>query len=241
MIALAIIVCRAHRKLDGFKPSSAESRQKMSPETVWLICWSLGGLLAMSLIPSKRVDRIFPIIPPLCLLLATQVAYALRCSRGPADRRSNGNDSEETGHRPVATENENRRDHVCLWIAVALALSILFTGVYTISKVITGYRDHRDALVNFARDVRRETEQHHWRYEAVWAGDEGLLLYLRRPHFLKPDRAVTEWNHGNIDALIVPTDQAPNLMRQLHDAALSQLKSETRKDERGLGYVFITR
>src|SRR5439155_2161802 len=40
--------------------------REMSPETFWLVCWSLGGLVAMSLSPSKRVDRIFPIVPPLC-------------------------------------------------------------------------------------------------------------------------------------------------------------------------------
>src|SRR6266404_8236287 len=47
--------------------------REMSPETFWLLCWSLGGVIVMSLIPSKRVDRIFPIIPPLCLLLAAQI------------------------------------------------------------------------------------------------------------------------------------------------------------------------
>ena len=50
--------------------------REMSPETFWLLCWSIGGLIVMSLIPSKRVDRIFPVIPPLCLLLAAQVATA---------------------------------------------------------------------------------------------------------------------------------------------------------------------
>ena len=44
--------------------------REMSPETFWLLCWSIGGLIVMSLIPSKRVDRIFPVIPPLCLLLS---------------------------------------------------------------------------------------------------------------------------------------------------------------------------
>jgi hypothetical protein len=43
---------------------------KASPELLWLVCWVLGGLLVMSLVPSKRADRIFPIIPPACLLLA---------------------------------------------------------------------------------------------------------------------------------------------------------------------------
>lgn len=46
---------------------------KISPETFWLICWIFGGLILMSLIPSKRVDRIFPVVPPLCLLLAAQL------------------------------------------------------------------------------------------------------------------------------------------------------------------------
>ena len=34
------------------------------------------GLLLMSLVPSKRIDRIYPIIPPLCLLLAAQIGRA---------------------------------------------------------------------------------------------------------------------------------------------------------------------
>ncbi|HEX8281374.1 MAG TPA: glycosyltransferase family 39 protein, partial [Chthoniobacterales bacterium] len=34
--------------------------RQVSPDLAWLLCWSLGGLLVMSLIPSKRVDRVFP-------------------------------------------------------------------------------------------------------------------------------------------------------------------------------------
>ena len=52
--------------------------REMSPATFWLLCWSLGGLMVMSLIPSKRVDRIFPVIPPLCLLLAAQIGNIFR-------------------------------------------------------------------------------------------------------------------------------------------------------------------
>ena len=47
-----------------------DSLRAMSPETFWLVAWSLGGLLVMSFVPSKRIDRVFPIVPPLCLLLA---------------------------------------------------------------------------------------------------------------------------------------------------------------------------
>src|SRR5436853_6053266 len=83
--------------------------REMSPETFWLLCWSVGGLVAMSLIPSKRVDRIFPVVPPLCLLLASQVGRvgALRRPDAPAGRP---------------------------YLAIALAFSMLFTGGYTIFK-----------------------------------------------------------------------------------------------------------
>ncbi|MEO7932775.1 MAG: glycosyltransferase family 39 protein [Chthoniobacterales bacterium] len=43
---------------------------KKNSATLWLICWTLGGVIAMSLVPSKRVDRIFPVIPAAALTLA---------------------------------------------------------------------------------------------------------------------------------------------------------------------------
>ena len=189
--------------------------REMSPATFWLLCWSLGGLMVMSLIPSKRVDRIFPVIPPLCLLLAAQIGNIFR--------------------------HEQLRTRVYRWSAVAVILSILITGGYTVAKVIFGYRDHRDALVVFGREVRHEAEVHQWRYEVVSPKDEGLLLYLQRTHFIKPDCAVAEWNGGNLDALVAPTEEASALMRKLHDAALSQLKSNERREGQGRGYVLITR
>ena len=208
MIAVAVFDLASRRWRIG------AAFREMAPETFWLLCWSLGGLIVMSLIPSKRVDRIFPIVPPLCLLLAAQIGNVFG--------------------------NEQTRTRVYRWSAVALLLSIVVTGGYTISKVVFGYRDHRDALVLFGRDVRNETEAHHWRYEVVSAKDEGLLLYLRRTHFIQPDRAIAQWNRGNLDALVAPAEKAPALMRELHNAALSQLKSNERKNKPDVGYVFIT-
>src|SRR5207237_9580464 len=91
-----------------------------------------GGLSVMTLASANRVDSVFPVIPPLCLLLAAQIGSAWG--------------------------NEKARHRVCLWSAIALATSILFTSGYTFSKVITGYRDHRDALVVFGREVRPEAK-----------------------------------------------------------------------------------
>lgn len=189
--------------------------QEMSRETFWLFCWSLGGLIAMSLIPSKRVDRISPIVPPLCLLLAVQVHGRVGALRRP--------DAPAVGP----------------YLAIALAFSILFTGGYTIFKIASGYRDHRDALVVFGRNVRHEAEAHRWRYEVLSAKDEGLLLYLRKTHFIEPDQSVGEWNRGALDALVAPTETAPALLGELRNASLSSLKSG--KKEQGRDYVLITR
>jgi len=208
MVAIALVDLHSRR----WRLRSA--LRDMSPETFWLLCWSLGGVIVMSLIPSKRVDRIFPIIPPLCLLLAAQIG------RHGAPRRLDA-----SALRP--------------YLAIALVVALLFTGSYTIWKVITGYRHHRDALAVFGRDVRREAAAHHWRYEVVSAKDEGLLLYLQKTHFIDPDHAIPEWNQGNLDALVASTEKAPSLMSRLPDATLSQVRSNDRKKEQGSDYVLL--
>jgi 4-amino-4-deoxy-L-arabinose transferase-like glycosyltransferase len=240
LIAIAIFDLASRRWRTG------TAFREISPDTFWLLCWSLGGLIVMSLIPSKRVDRIFPVIPPLCLLLAAQIAQRNSCSRrglaksfGAASRPLTSIDSDLTGHTPVVTENGEAR--IYRWTVAALILSILFAGGYTTWKVVTGYRDHRDALAIFGRDVRREAEARHWRYELVSAKDEGLLLYLQKTHYIQPDRAVAEWNSGNLDALVASPEKAAGLMPQLRSASLSQLKSSDRKKEQGMSYLLITR
>jgi hypothetical protein len=212
MIAIALVELYSRK----YPPGAGSALREMSPETFWLLCWSVGGLVVMSLIPSKRVDRIFPVAPPLCLLLAAQIG-----GRG-APRRP-----DTSALRP--------------YLAIALVVALLFTGSYAIWKVVTGYRHHRDALAIFGRAVRRETAAHHWRYQVVSAKDEGLLLYLQKTHFIEPDHAVAEWNRGTLDALVASTEKAPALMRGLQCATLSQLKSGERREEQGTRYVLITR
>ena len=208
MVAIALV------ELHSRKWRLRSALRDMSPETFWLLCWSLGGLIVMSLIPSKRVDRIFPVVPPFCLLLAAQIG------RHGAPRRLDA-----SALRP--------------YLAIALVVALLFTGSYTIWKVITGYRHHRDALAVFGRDVRREAAAHHWRYEVVSAKDEGLLLYLQKTQFIEPDRASAEWNQGNLHALVASTEKAPALMLRLPDATLSQVRSNDRKKEQGSDYVLL--
>jgi hypothetical protein len=193
--------------------------REISPDTFWILCWSLGGLIMMSLIPSKRVDRIFPVIPPLCLPLAAQVSSGVGSLRR-LDAPS------RTAWRP--------------YLATALVFAILFTGGHATWKVVTGYCDHRDALAIFGRNVPREAEARHWRHEAVSAKDEDLLLYLRKTYYIEPGRAIADWNGGNLDAIVASRERAPRLMPQLRGAIVSQLKSSDRKKEQGTGYILIT-
>jgi 4-amino-4-deoxy-L-arabinose transferase-like glycosyltransferase len=179
---------------------------KISPETFWLICWIFGGLVLMSIIPSKRVDRIFPVIPPLCLLLATQIS--------------------------------GRSASILRWVTVALILSIFCAAGYSGYKIFTGYRDQRGALMEFGRAVRSEAVPRHWRYDIVESSDEGLLLYLHRLHFITQERAVAEWNSGNLDALVARLEDAPRLLGQLAQAKISPLRS--RREGQGRDYVLIT-
>jgi len=208
MIAMAIFDLRSRQW------SIPAALREMSPETFWLLCWSFGGLIAMSIIPSKRVDRIFPVIPPLCLLLGAQTAAILEQSRG--------------------------RIRASRWLGAALIIACLLTIGYSASRIVTGYRDHRDALSIFGRQVRELATANHWRYEAVGSTDEGLPLYLMRPHFLKPDRAVAAWNAGEIDALAVPENEMPRFMSELQGVASPSLRSAQRKNLRRSNYVLLT-
>ena len=152
----------------------------LSPEMFWLITWALGGIVVMSLIPSKRVDRIFPAIPPLCLLLAAQI-------------------------KAITAENVIRARRIA---AFAIIFAAIFTGAYAAMRVADGYRDHRDALVKFGGEVRRIATAEHLRYEILPGRDESLLLYLQRPRFYTRITEPTAAPPG-LDALVVPLDEEP--------------------------------
>jgi 4-amino-4-deoxy-L-arabinose transferase-like glycosyltransferase len=207
LIVLAVVELRANQW------SGRVAFRQMSPATIWLICWIFGGLLLMSVIPSKRVDRIFPVIPPLCLLVAVESIQFLNRETGP---------------------KRNLR-----WIEVTALVAVLFSGGYVAERVLDGYRSHRDAMSIFGRRVREEAAKNHWRYESLGKSDEGVPLYLTRPHFLKPEVAVAKWNTGEIDALAVPSDWAADLMGQLHNST-RRFESATRENLKRSNYVLLT-
>ncbi|MEY2491218.1 MAG: hypothetical protein QOH24_169 [Verrucomicrobiota bacterium] len=189
---------------------------RMGPDLFWLGCWSLSGLIIMSLVPSKRLDRIFPVLPPFCLLLAGQLAAA---GRVPALRRQ--------AHG---------------WTVVALAAALVLSGQYVATKVVSGYRGHRDALVKFGHEVRDEAVLKHWRYEVVTSHDGGMLLYLNKTHFVEPDQATAEWNRGEIDALVMREGDANSLREKLPGGlVVCSSISQQRGSEHRNRYVLVAR
>ena len=168
---------------------STASRPAMTPETFWLVAWSLGGLLVMSFVPSKRIDRIFPIVPPLCLLLAALVGRLRK--------------------------NAKSRTLVERWCAVSVMLAVIFTSGYTAQRIAIAFHEQRDAFARFGRDVVKETTARNWRYAVVGGEDEGMLLYVRQTEFLEPHQAAAGWNAGKFDALVVPDDEIDELVPQL--------------------------
>ena len=189
-------------------------RLNISPGTLWLICWSLGGLIVMSLLPSKRVDRIFPVVPPLCLLLGSLIRSAL---------------SRTQAAKPLFQ-----------WAAATLVFAILFSSGYVVWKVRGGYQEHRDSLSQFGCQVREYASSHNLRYAVVSSPAEGLLLYLRQTHFVLPQRAAAQWNNGELDALVVSAADLEDLKTQLAPPAAAALRSVPIKQGPG-EYVFLTK
>jgi hypothetical protein len=96
----------------------------------------------------------------------------------------------------------------------------------------------------FSRAVNDQAVAHHWRYEVIAGGaggSEGMLLYLQKLHFIKPDEAVREWNREALDALIVPKNRVSELMPELQNAVISPFRTLDRKTYPQVGYVLVTR
>ncbi len=161
----------------------------MSPETFWLLAWSLGGLLVMSCIPSKRVDRIFPIVPPLCLLLAAVVGEFRRQDK----------------LRTIT-------DRLCI---AAIILACVGTTGYVANRIAVARREERDAFAEFGRDVMKKAAENGWRYSVLGGDDEGMALYVRRTEFAWPDEAAADWNAGKLEALVVADDDVAGRDRAL--------------------------
>ena len=156
------------------------------PETRWLICWAAGGLALMSLIPSKRIDRIFPVVPPLCLVLTALIERARR----PADAAPDV---------PSANWPED-------WARLALVAAAVIPTVDGIKSVGEVYWHHENAAASFGEQVRALTTNRHVEMvegQKGVVGEEAMIVYLRRLRFLSPGEADRLARASQLDAVVL--------------------------------------
>ena len=147
------------------------------PARLWLVCWALGGLVFMSLVPSKRADRIFPVIPPLCLLLAATLAPLADSRLWHTSGRRMGN--------------------------AATVLALIITLAAAGYEITDGYRRDQGGLVRFGKQARVLAGAHPERLAIISGKDEGMLLYTHRPEFTKPEAALAAWRDAQIDWVVM--------------------------------------
>jgi 4-amino-4-deoxy-L-arabinose transferase-like glycosyltransferase len=148
---------------------------RVRPELLWLACWAIGGLIAMTLVPSKRVDRIYPVIPPFCLLL---VGMAGACQCGARIRA---------------------------WCGAAIVAAAAVWTAYFVVVVSIGFADGYHHLARFGREADRTAQAAGISTIDVISGnDEALALYAGETETLHHDRAVRRWNNGESRALLLP-------------------------------------
>ena len=79
------------------------------------------------------------------------------------------------------------------------------------------------------------------RYDVVGGEEEGLLLYLEQPRFVRPDDVIAHWNAGSIDAVIAPEEERPRLLHDLEGSIPSRIRSWNEGDKDTPRYVLLTR
>jgi 4-amino-4-deoxy-L-arabinose transferase-like glycosyltransferase len=144
---------------------------------LWLACWAVGGLVFMEFVPSKRFDRILPVLPPLALLLA-------RAAR----------------HLPDDAVFGWPRTRLVEGIAIA---GMFGACGYTAAKIIEAHRNHARVLVQFGEKVRSIVKDNREQLAIVHVRDEGLLMYCGARRYTGRPEAVRLWENGQIDWMIV--------------------------------------
>jgi 4-amino-4-deoxy-L-arabinose transferase-like glycosyltransferase len=178
---------------------------RRNPPLLWLICWAVGGLVLMSLVPSKRVDRIFPVIPPLCLVFP----YLVK----------------------VWSERGRRKEWLRPAMIAALSVSVIAAGSYSVYRVIEGYANDNGWLARFGREVRNYARENDLSYVVVKGAPEGTLLYARKPDYTGADDSVEALRTGKVDALLITRERLEKIEGAIAPYEVVMTAGEERKKD----------
>ncbi|MDD5201331.1 MAG: hypothetical protein PHC88_16185, partial [Terrimicrobiaceae bacterium] len=183
---------------------------KSRPETRWLLLWALGGLLLMTFIPAKRVDRIYPVVPPLCLLAAEW------CAALWTDRRVR-----------IAT-------------GAATLAALLFAGGYFIGLVPLSIKEGASALVEFSARARATAASHGVAEITLpRARDDGLLLYFDRVRYDSKSDALARWKAGLPIALVLSDRSVKQFFDGMVPPKPAMVSDELRRKNERRYYLFL--
>ncbi len=177
------------------------------PRNLWLVCWAAGGLITLTLAPAKNLDRLLPILPPLCLLMVAALRCAEQAGMVRREEAAEGmlptvaNHDEMAAAAPVEivpADWPRAWSHLTLRVALALATGGALYGAGR------AFWEGANAQERFGADARAATVGR--RLELVsplpTTDDEALLVSLRRLEFLTPVQALQLWTTGRVDALV---------------------------------------
>ena len=150
---------------------------KSRPDVLWLVCWAIGGFIAMSIVPSKRTDRIFPVILPAALALPYLAAAA----------------AEVPGWW--------QRHWKILTIVFASISALGITG-YTANEIIKAHRSNQNMLVDLGAQAQALTTSPD-RLMVMKNKDEGVIIYAGKDHFVQTNDARRAWKRNEVDVLIL--------------------------------------
>ncbi len=220
---LLIVLLVAHFRAARMLPAMHGNRRRwwqtqLPPELFWLLAWSLGGFVVMSCIPSKRVDRIFPVVPPLCLLLGAMIGIR------PSEFL-------QRGMQPAPKV-------LARWCTITLFAAMMFATGYAALRIVSGIRKQRDALVKCGREFRARATENHWRYGVLKTSTEALVFYLDVPGFTNESDALQHWNAGELDALIGSERKVRSILSELNHGQTSDFCQKPKDRTR---YIIVER
>ena len=146
-------------------------------DSLWLTWWIIGSFIIMSCVPGKRVDRLYPIIPPACLLMVQMISYTSR-KRFQLDNL-----------RTTTT-----------WFLLG---SLVVWGAYTAYEVHDRYQHPHNNLIPFGKEVQQLANENQWNVVVVGPDLEEILLYTDQPLFTPAEEAWVKWQSGKANALIM--------------------------------------
>jgi len=185
-------------------------RRGMSLHVLWLVLWAMGGLLLMTFVPSKRLDRIFPVVPPLCLLVVEWCALLWN------DR------------------------HVRIWAPATTLAAALFTGTYFIGLIPWNYQTRTPALVEFSRQARDLAQARGIETITLpRARDEGLLMYFDLPRFADKSDAFDAWKANKPMALVLSDRNAAEFFKVVGNVAPALDSGELREKNEKRYFLFL--